>query len=1264
MTRKRKITNPFVSIKASGLLLPVDLLVRVRDRDKAISGLESSDYHLSGGQKPQEAAATAWNNCQAAWQEFRRKLAALPASDAGTSLTRDEWLLPLFKELGYGQLQTKRKLNFDEREYPVSHGWDEHVPIHLLSARYDLDKRTPGVAGAAKQSPYSMVQELLNRSATHRWGFVSNGLKLYVLRDNISLARASNLLFDLEAMMEGNAYWDFVVLYMICHQSRVEILDEESQDKDKDYESTPNPENCWLERWAKLADEQGVQARETMRVGVEAAINSLGAGFLSTKGNAELRRRMGDPEDEFDKQKYYHQLLRIIYRLIMLFVAEEKKNEDGSNLFHPPNTPDEIRDLYLKYYSVSRLRQLAQRRGTSHGDVYESLKILFEQLRDGYEPLGIPGLGSLLFSSDSTPELDNARISNEALLDAIRHLCYTDDKDSRRPVDFGNLGAEELGSVYESLLELHPIIDSESGPFKLGTAAGSERKTTGSYYTPTSLVNCLLDSALDPVIERAKEAVDAEAALLDLKICDPACGSGHFLIAAAERIATHLARLRTGDDQPSTLPIQHAKRDVIANCIYGVDMNDMAVELCKVSLWMETLEPGKPLSFLTSHIQCGNSLIGATPRLLAGGIPDDAFKPVEGDDRALCTELKRDNKREREEYERGYRDFNVAFNLGSLATEFAKLGKGADSPDAVRQAELAYADLIRSANYENAKLLADMWCSVFMWRKSKSNEELEDNFKQGTSIGTMCPTFRDFRKFEATAHSLTPEIKTEIVKIAEDFNFFHWHLAFPEIFHITEVPDETESGWMGGFDAILGNPPWEKINFRDEEYFAASHPEIASAPNKAKRKKLIEKLASEDPSAFSAYETVYRKHLSVSSFLRFSGLYPFTGLSRINLYSVFCELAIKNIALDGRVGMVLASGIATDDNNKLLFSHLVEHNRLVSVFDFENRNGLFPGVHRSYKFCLFTAVGEPQEAPPVFAFYLGSTAEIQIEQKRFELSFSDLCRINPSTHTAPTFRDKRDASCVSYVYSRYDTPCASDFTVKPKTPFNSANDSELFVSKSTLTQDNCIWRDFHIAESGASEYLPVYESKLIHQFNHRYATFEDATDREVKNGNANEVTATCLSQPDFGVAGRMWLDQEILLGRFLGNWHLVYRDVTGSVNERTSISTVIPQRPSVHSLILLQGANAVEASLISSTMNSFIYDYLARQKIAGNHFNQTIWSQIPLIPFATIQSYAKNSFVLLLSCELLFSAWDMELFAREVGYDGPPFHWDEERRFL
>ena len=455
------------------------------------------------------------------------------------------------------------------------------------------------------------MQEFLNRSAQHRWGFVSNGLKLVVLHDNVSLVRASNVEFDLEAMFEGEVYSDFVLLFSLCHQSRVEILAED------------RPEECWLEKWSKLAEEQGTRAREKLRVGVERAIQALGTGFRTARGNTALNEALRT--GTLDTQEFYRELLRMVYRILLLLVAEDKRLGEDQNLLHPPDSTPEARRRYAQYYSLGRLRKLAsQRRGTAHSDLYESLKVLFEKLRAGYAPLAIPGLGSFLFSPETTPHLDSASLANEHLLEAIRHLCYTEDVSGRggsvlRPVDFGNLGSEELGSVYESLLELHPRIDTDEGPFILAVAAGHERKTTGSYYTPTSLISCLLDSALEPVVEEALAKPDPEEALLNLKICDPACGSGHFLIAAAERMAKYLARLRTGDDEPSLSAIQHAKRDVIGRCIYGVDLNPMAAELCKVSLWMEALEPGKPLSFLDHHIQVGNSLLGATPGLLRNG---------------------------------------------------------------------------------------------------------------------------------------------------------------------------------------------------------------------------------------------------------------------------------------------------------------------------------------------------------------------------------------------------------------------------------------------------------------------------------------------------------------------------------------------------------------------------------------------------------------------------------------------------------------------
>jgi type I restriction-modification system DNA methylase subunit len=244
-------------------------------------------------------------------------------------------------------------------------------------------------------------------------------------------------------------------------------------------------------------------------------------------------------------------------------------------------------------------------------------------------------------------------LTNHDFLEALRHLAFTRQDKVLRPVDYKNLGAEELGGVYESLLALTPQISADGARFTFAEFAGNERKTSGSYYTPDSLVQCLLDSALDPVVEEAikgKAGDEAEKAILALKVCDPAVGSGHFLIGTAHRLARHLARVRAqaqGESEPSPLLYQHALRDAIGRCLYGVDINPMAAELCRVGLWLEALEPGKPLSFLDHHIRVGNSLLGTTPELIARGLPDEAFAAIAGDDKKACAVLKKRNKAER-----------------------------------------------------------------------------------------------------------------------------------------------------------------------------------------------------------------------------------------------------------------------------------------------------------------------------------------------------------------------------------------------------------------------------------------------------------------------------------------------------------------------------------------------------------------------------------------------------------------------------------------
>ncbi|RMH21648.1 MAG: hypothetical protein D6696_05340, partial [Acidobacteria bacterium] len=954
-------SEPFTTVRSEGALLPPDLLQRIADGDGDLRGLRPADYHLSG-ERLNEAINRAWSRLQGAWAAYRAAVERLADDDPALKLTREKWLLPLFAALDYGRLQPAPPITIDGKSYPISHRWG-HAPIHLVGRGVDLDRRSPGVKGAARSSPHSLVQELLNRSAGDLWAFVSNGRKLRILRDNLSLTRQAFVEFDLETMMEGQLYPDFVLLWLLCHQSRVE---------------GEKPEDCWLERWMRAAQEQGTRALDRLRDGVERAIEALGRGFLSYPANRELRRRL--ERGELDKQDYYRQLLRLVFRLIFLFVAEDRRDGAGRSLLFDPAAAPEAMERYRRYYSTARLRRLAERRrGTRHPDLWRALALVMGKLhRDGCPELALPALGSFLWAPEAVADLAGCDLSNHDLLDAVRALAVTEQQRLLRPVDYKNLGPEELGSVYESLLELHPELDPRAGRFALSSAAGHERKTTGSYYTPSSLITCLLDSALEPVLSEAAAKPDPETAILALKVCDPACGSGHFLIAAAHRLAKRLAAVRTGDDEPSPDAVRSALRDVIGHSIYGVDLNPMAVELCKVNLWLDALEPGKPLSFLDHHVRCGNSLLGATPALLEKGIPDDAFKPILGDDKAFCTHWRKKNKAFRRS-----RQLTIPISadapwqrLGNLAAAMMRLDAlGDDTVAEVREKEAMYRDLVASSGYEHGRLLADAWCAAFVWHKRQSPER------------PYPITEEVFRKIERNPHSVAGWLKAEVKRLAEEYQFFHWHLAFPEVFRLPAAGEEIADdgpGWIGGFDVVLGNPPWDRLKLQEKEFFAERSPAIAGAPNAAARRKLIAALRDGDPELYDAFRNAKRRAEGESHLVRDGGRYPLCGRGDVNTYSIFAELNRSLIAPRGRVGCIVPSGIATDDTTKYFFQDLVRRRALHSLYHFENEDRIFLGLHHAYRFCLITITGLDVKVPETrFVAYARQVRHLDEPDRRY-----------------------------------------------------------------------------------------------------------------------------------------------------------------------------------------------------------------------------------------------------------------------------------------
>ncbi len=1344
--------NLFATVRAEGSILPADLLQRINDRDADLGGLSAEDYHLAGNLKLNEAINQSWNRLLGAWSAFRAALAQAPQSDPATTLTREKWLLPLFHELGYGRLLTAKAVEIDGKSYAVSHGW-QNTPIHLIGARVELDKRTAGVAGAARMSPHGMLQELLNRSDGHLWGFVSNGLRLRILRDNVSLTRQAYVEFDLEAMMDGEVYPDFALCWLLCHESRV---------------NAEKPQDCLLEKWSKAAHDQGTRALEQLRTGVENAIKALGRGFLDHSNNRALVERLRS--GALDKQDYYRQLLRLVYRMLFLFVAEDRE------LLLKPDAGTKTREGYDRFYSISRLRRLAERRaGGRHGDLYHGLRVVMEKLGGdaGCAELGLPALGGFLFSRDAVPDLNDCEISNVHLLEAVRKLAFINDRHGRRLVDYRNLRSEELGSVYEALLELHPVINAEAKQFDLPPpVGGNERKKTGSYYTPESLVQCLLDSALDPVLAEAARKPDAEQAILRLKVVDPACGSGHFLIAAAHRMAKRLATVRTGDDEPAPEAVRTALRDVIGRCIYGVDINPMAVELCKVSLWMEALEPGKPLSFLENRIQCGNALIGATPALLKKGIPDDAFKPIEGDDKTTCAEYRRYNKQFREIGQRNI--FESEIKLGTLAQSVLSLEEIDDSTiEGVREKQRRWEELVRSSDYLYGGLLADAWCAAFVWKK------LEDRDHPRPITEEM------FRKIEERPwHVARTHHEIEIKRLAAQYQFFHWHLAFPDVFRAPvneEEPENKQAGWSGGFNVVLGNPPWERIKLQEKEWFAQRNPDIANAPNAAARQRMIRELRETDPALYEAFLDDRRKSEGESHLARNSGRFPLCGTGDINTYAIFAETNRMLINATGRVGCIVPSGIATDDTTKLFFQSLASSQSLANLYDFENRDGIFPGVHRSYKFCLLTMTGTGSvvRQGTEFIFFAHKVEDLLDDGRRFKLSAEEIALLNPNTRTCPVFRSQRDTELTKAIYRRIPVliregkakGAADDNTwgIKFMTMFHMANDSGLFRARADLLKEG--WRlSGTIFGKDGESYLPLYEAKMLHHFTHRYGDYGDKLE-DSQNISLPDVPIERLQNPRYVVQPRYWVSswevvqrisqippellkaylqfdeakirsvitwwfagycfltgndeggarllraatgtpatgneaiQQWLAARSLAiqyplkfpqldlfntrddfiefarelielhcpKWLLGWRDICRNTDERTVIASVLPPMGVGHKfpLMMFTQVSAAEIACFNANLNSFVFDYTARQKMGSTSLTYFYLKQFPVLPPSTYDQICAWSpslnfreWLAPRTLELVYTAYDLRGFAEDCGYTGEPFRWDKERRFL
>ena len=1263
----------YTCIRIEGGLISPDFLEAIHEHE----GQKAADFGLDPKRSVIDEVSSIWADARTNWTTLQRRLER-KKDESETTLTREQWIIPLLEALGY-QLTFQRKApEVDGRAYAISHiaGTEESAPpVHIVGTDQELGSRPP--AGRGTMSPHALVQDYLNRTE-HLWGVVTNGRVFRLLRDSSYFTRPTYIEFDLEQMLEGERLDEFFLFYRLAHRTRLP-------------EGIDDAPRCLIERYHQDAIEQGGRIRDGLRDAVEAAIRQLGNGFLKHPRNQTLRDRI--KSGELTADSYYKQLLYLIYRMLFLVVAEER-----GLLSMSAKRLDEKKALYSEYFSFARLRKLADTPLSAPArfdDLYLGFRGLCFALRDEKlsDQLGLPPLNGELFNP--LPDLEESFINNENLLKAVASFSYFTPKDGkvRRRINYAALDVEELGSVYESLLEYQPVFSKISDMPEFDFIAGTERKTTGSYYTRPELVKELVKSALMPVIEdrladARKSKQDEEKALLSIRVCDPACGSGHFLLAAARRIAYELARVRAKTEEPSPDTVRAASRDVITHCIYGVDKNPLAVDLCKVALWIEGHGANKPLTFLDHRIRCGDSLVGVlNMEALGDGIPDAAYDPVPGDDKSVAKDLKQRNKKERKgERALPFEAEQEEAELSGLLQPILELSD--DTPEEVRKKRKAFGQIhSKGTKLWHDEAACNLWTGAFF-------SDLTSESRDARQI----PTTDSLLSFMENEDSVDARLPAHAWQMQSEHRYFHWPLEFPDVFE------------KGGFDVVLCNPPWEILELNEREFFATRVPSIAEASNASRRATLIQRLQQENPTKWLEYQKELHYYSALRSFLHYSGRFPMTGKGRINSYSVFAELFSLIIKPEALAGIIVPTGIATDNTNKDFFGSLVKERKLISLFDFENREGMFQNVHRSYKFSVLTLRGasDAQSSASQFAFFLSNTRQLNDDKRVFWLSAMDIERLNPNTLTCPVFRTSVDANLTKDIYENVPVlhndkthDNAWDISYKQGL-FNMASDSHYFRTREELEAEG-----YHLAGSNFvrcdETWLPLYEAKMVWIYNHQYGSYEGREQRGYRV--LPPITEEQHGNADYLVMPWYWVSEEQVNAKLKGTkrkWLVGFRDIAQAMLERTAVFSLIPKVGVGDKLPLVlfpESTKSTEIACFVCNVSSLVFDYVARQKVGGTNLGYFILKQLPVIaphlhnPYEIVPSFL----------ELVYFSWDLKQFADDVWRDSdeslrikiknqwennkaaagghkwappgwahldtegiplPPFKWDEDRRAL
>lgn len=627
----------YTSIHIYGHLLSDDILHGI-EHDTNLLGNLQQDFGLDISTSA--AIDYVWSSLRNDWRFFNERSGL--NDPYGTRRSRD-LIERLLQNLGYSLNRQNANLIVAGSTFEISYLCSDlgNMPVIVVGDKIigengfetldkcSLDYRAKGAR--RRHSPHATMLEYLN-ATENVYGIISNGVTLRLIRNSGQLVKLTYIEFDLRRMLEEDKYSEFCLMFRLLHASRFR---------------TSSDESCVMERWFNMSIESGNRIREGLSKAVQRTMEVMGNAALCTAGTGNDVLRADLAEGKLTDTVFNKELIHFIYRLLFLFIIE-----DRGLVYQLPDSPDDSdyakicrwQEIYKANYAASRLRHLSELRylrQKQYCDLWLGLVDTFRLFETGGlgEQLGIKPLGGMLFDRDTLHYLKSCTISNKELLEAFDALNkFTDENGQPVKINYSSLDVEEFGSVYEGILEMRPFVQSGAAPvdWQFGFVGGFDRKSTSSYYTRPDLVQNLIRTTLEPVIKeriaKCKTTEEKVRSLLSMKVCDAASGSGHIVLAMARTIAWYICMLRTGEDNPASLDYRQALREVIQKCIYAVDYNPDAVELCKVVLWIEGYCAGKPLSFLDYHIRCGNSVVGvADLDTLLDGVPKEAFSADDKD---------------------------------------------------------------------------------------------------------------------------------------------------------------------------------------------------------------------------------------------------------------------------------------------------------------------------------------------------------------------------------------------------------------------------------------------------------------------------------------------------------------------------------------------------------------------------------------------------------------------------------------------------------